>query len=49
MKDHKIILDQDFLTWCRIMLLKENNDVDQQKADKALHGIMNYHSHQQEY
>ena len=50
LKNYKLNPDQDTLTWCRRILLKEGYTVnDQIKADLALHGIMNYQPHTPEF
>ena len=45
LKDYKLNTDSDTLTWCRRILLRENTINDTIKADRALHGIMNYQAH----
>ena len=50
MKDVKLNPDQSVLTWCRQILLRDGTtDNDKVKADRALHGIMNYQAHTPEF
>ena len=50
LKDNKLNPDQDTLTWCRRILLRDGETQnDRVKADRALHGIMNYQPHTPEF
>ena len=41
--------DTETLIWCRQQLLKEGDYTNKEKADIALHMIMNHRDHQPEY
>ena len=50
LKDYKLNPDQVCLTWCRQILLRDGQTTgDRERADKALHGIMNHQPHQEEF
>ena len=50
LKNYKLNPNQVCLTWCRQILLRDGTTTgDRERADLALHGIMNHQPHQEEF